>query len=67
MIPQEVRIQLNLPILREIGFFYEQVLEVSNYDIFTPDTGELEVYQLIIQDGINYIVLRLIVVIGFLR
>ncbi|KAB8314949.1 Uma2 family endonuclease [Tolypothrix campylonemoides VB511288] len=27
-------------------FFYEQVLEVPNYVIFEPDTGELEVYQL---------------------
>lgn len=27
-------------------FFYERVLQVPNYVIFTPDTGELEVYQL---------------------
>lgn len=27
-------------------FFYEQVLQVPHYAIFTPDTGELEVYQL---------------------
>ena len=27
-------------------FFYEQVLEVPNYVIFEPDSGELEVYQL---------------------
>jgi Uma2 family endonuclease len=27
-------------------FFYERVLEVPNYVIFAPDTGELEVYQL---------------------
>jgi Uma2 family endonuclease len=27
-------------------FFYERVLEVPNYVIFEPDTGELEVYQL---------------------
>jgi hypothetical protein len=27
-------------------FFYERVLEVPNYIIFEPDTGELEVYQL---------------------
>ncbi|KAB8331233.1 Uma2 family endonuclease [Scytonema tolypothrichoides VB-61278] len=27
-------------------FFYEQVLEIPNYVIFEPDTGELEVYQL---------------------
>jgi Uma2 family endonuclease len=27
-------------------FFYERVLQVPHYVIFTPDTGELEVYQL---------------------
>lgn len=27
-------------------FFYERVLQVPHYAIFTPDTGELEVYQL---------------------
>ena len=27
-------------------FFYERVLQVPNYVIFTPDTGEMEVYQL---------------------
>lgn len=27
-------------------FFYEQVLEVPNYIIFEPDSGEIEVYQL---------------------
>ena len=27
-------------------FFYERILQVPNYVIFTPDTGELEVYQL---------------------
>jgi Uma2 family endonuclease len=27
-------------------FFYERVLQVPNYVIFTPNTGELEVYQL---------------------
>ncbi len=27
-------------------FFYERVLQIPNYVIFTPDTGELEVYQL---------------------
>lgn len=27
-------------------FFYERILEVPNYAIFTPDTGELEFYQL---------------------
>ena len=27
-------------------FFYERVLQVPNYVIFAPDTGELEVYQL---------------------
>lgn len=27
-------------------FFYERILEVPNYVIFEPDTGELEVYQL---------------------
>lgn len=27
-------------------FFYERVLQVPNYAIFEPDTGELEVYQL---------------------
>lgn len=26
--------------------FYERVLQVPNYVIFTPNTGELEVYQL---------------------
>ena len=27
-------------------FFYERVLQIPNYVIFAPDTGELEVYQL---------------------
>lgn len=27
-------------------FYYEQILQVSNYAIFEPDTGELEVYRL---------------------
>ncbi|MBE9212474.1 Uma2 family endonuclease [Plectonema cf. radiosum LEGE 06105] len=27
-------------------FFYEQILEVPNYVIFEPDSGEIEVYQL---------------------